>query len=127
MRVCLFVPCGRLLGKGLISRLSFVVSNCEFVTFPLVSWVRCGTRLYQFLIFAPFLTLLKDHNAVMPVRLEPAASRSRVKHSTTGHPIFTNTVINLQHTLTSLEIDTSVPVDTQKINCSSSILIFTRN
>ena len=23
--------------------LSFVVSNCEFVTFPLVSWVGCGT------------------------------------------------------------------------------------
>ena len=21
----------------------FVVSNCEFVTFQLVSWVRCGT------------------------------------------------------------------------------------
>ena len=30
-------------GKGLISWLSFVVSNCEFVTFPLVSWVGCGT------------------------------------------------------------------------------------
>ena len=30
-------------GKGLTSRLSFVVSYCEFVTFPLVSWVRCGT------------------------------------------------------------------------------------
>ena len=36
-------------GKGLISWLSFVVYNCEFVTFllvfvtfPLVSWVRCG-------------------------------------------------------------------------------------
>ena len=29
-------------GKGLASWLSFVVSNCEFVTFPLVSWVRCG-------------------------------------------------------------------------------------
>ena len=28
--------------KGLTSWLSFVVSNCEFVTFPLVSWVRCG-------------------------------------------------------------------------------------
>ena len=26
-----------------VSWLSFVVSNCEFVTFPLVSWVRCGT------------------------------------------------------------------------------------
>ena len=29
-------------GKGLTSWLSYVVSNCEFVTFPLVSWVRCG-------------------------------------------------------------------------------------
>ena len=27
--------------------------------------------------------LLKDHNAVKPVRLEPGAPRSRVKHSTT--------------------------------------------
>ena len=30
-------------GKGLTSWLSFVVSNCEFVTFLLVSWVRRGT------------------------------------------------------------------------------------
>ena len=30
-------------GKGLTSWLSFVVSYCEFVTFPLVSWVGCGT------------------------------------------------------------------------------------
>ena len=29
--------------KGLTSWLSFVVSNCEFVTFPLVSWVRYDT------------------------------------------------------------------------------------
>ena len=28
--------------KGLTFWLSFVVYNCEFVTFPLVSWVRCG-------------------------------------------------------------------------------------
>ena len=44
-------------GKGLTSWLSFVVYNCEFVTFPLVSLVRCGTWLYRFLIFAPLLTL----------------------------------------------------------------------
>ena len=44
-------------GKGLTSWLSFVVYKCEFVTFPLVFWVRCGTWLYQFLIFAPLLTL----------------------------------------------------------------------
>ena len=43
-------------GKGLTSWLSFMVSNCEFVTFPLVSWVRCGSWLYRFLIFA-FLLL----------------------------------------------------------------------
>ena len=30
-------------GKGLTSWLSFMVSNCEFVTFLLVSLVRCGT------------------------------------------------------------------------------------
>ena len=47
----LLIPCARLLicalwssaGKGLASWLLFVVTSCEFVTFPLVSWVRCGT------------------------------------------------------------------------------------
>ena len=29
-------------GKMLTSWLLFVMSNCEVVTFPLVSWVRCG-------------------------------------------------------------------------------------
>ena len=49
--VCYICLCVRLFicalwspaGKGLSSWLSFVVSNCEFVTFPLVTWVRCGT------------------------------------------------------------------------------------
>ena len=31
-----------LAGKGLTSWLSFVMHNCEVVTFPLVSWVSCG-------------------------------------------------------------------------------------
>ena len=30
-------------GKGLTSWLSFVMSNCEFVTFQLISCFRCGT------------------------------------------------------------------------------------
>ena len=30
-------------GKGLTSWLSFVVSDSDFATFPLVSWVKCGT------------------------------------------------------------------------------------
>ena len=34
-------------GKGIISCFSFVMSNCEVVTFPFVSWVRCGACLYR--------------------------------------------------------------------------------
>ena len=49
--LCLLCPCARLFncalwspaGKELTSWLSFVVSYCELVTFPLVSWVGCGT------------------------------------------------------------------------------------
>ena len=37
--VCLYVPCGHLLSSGL----SFAVSHCVCVTFPLVFWARCGT------------------------------------------------------------------------------------
>ena len=44
-------------GKGLASWLSFLMSNYDVVTFPLVSWVRCGVWLYRFLIFVFFLTL----------------------------------------------------------------------
>ena len=45
MSLCASVICAlwSSAGKGLTSWLFFVVSYCEFVTFPLVSWVRCGT------------------------------------------------------------------------------------
>ena len=63
--LCLLCLCVRLFicalwspaGTGLTSWLSFVVSNCEFVNFSLVSWVRRGTWLYRFLIFVPLLTI----------------------------------------------------------------------
>ena len=66
-------------GKGLTSWLLFVVSNCEFVTFPLVSWVRCGTWLYQFLIFAPLFTLEvleKSLNFTYTCLYEPSAPKT---------------------------------------------------
>ena len=44
MHVCLLMPCGNLLRKGW---LSFMMSNSDVVTIPLV---------YRFLIFALFLT-----------------------------------------------------------------------
>ena len=49
-RVCLYVLVVACWGR----------SNCKFVTFPLVSWIRCGTWLYRFLIFAPLLTFLRE-------------------------------------------------------------------
>ena len=57
-------------GKGLTSWLSCVMSNCEFVTFPLVSWVRFGTWLYRFLIFAPLLNLVKFHYWSIALQME---------------------------------------------------------
>ena len=71
--LCLLCLCARLFicalwspaGKGLTSWLSSVVSNCEFVTFPLVSWVGCGTRLYRFLIYTlTYFNLKECHGLV---------------------------------------------------------------
>ena len=59
VRVCLYVLCGHLLGKGwpLGSRLWCLLWVCHF---PIGTWVRCGTWLYRFLIFAPLLTFEYD-------------------------------------------------------------------
>ena len=76
--LCLLCLCAHLFicalwspaGKGRTSWLSFVVSNCEFVTFPLVFWVRCGTWLYRFLIFAPLLTFIWSFSFCSKSQLE---------------------------------------------------------
>ena len=44
-------------GNRLTSWLSFVMSNCDVVAFPLVFLVRCGASMYRFLIFASFFLL----------------------------------------------------------------------
>ena len=62
LHFCLFKSCGNLLGKSGPLGSRFIVSNCEFVIFLLVSWVKCGTLLYRFLTFAPLLTLLWKTN-----------------------------------------------------------------
>ena len=42
--MCFVVTCWEMADLlALVCGPGFVVSNCEFVTFPLVSWVRCGT------------------------------------------------------------------------------------
>ena len=56
--VCSLLPCGHLLAKG------WPLGSCLWCLIVLlslshvVSWVRCGTWLYNFLIFAPFVTCL---------------------------------------------------------------------
>ena len=59
-RVCSLLPCGHLLGNG------WPLGSCWwcFLNFVLlshvVSWVRCDTWLYRFLIFAVFLTFIMN-------------------------------------------------------------------
>ena len=58
-------------GKGLTSRLSFVMSYCDVFTFPLSSLVRYGDWLNRFLIFALFLTsygLLISENSMFAMQ-----------------------------------------------------------
>ena len=50
VRVCLLMSCGHLLGKSWPLGSRFWCLIVKFVTFPLVSWVRCGDWLYRFSI-----------------------------------------------------------------------------
>ena len=68
-RVCSLLPCGHLLGMRwpLGSRLwCFIVFLSRS---HVVSWVRCGTWLYRFLIYATFLTLSMQYLIVLPVNM----------------------------------------------------------
>ena len=67
-------------------------SECLFfVLFDFILYVpstifqlnRDGSSWVEQVLSRDTYVLLKDHNAVTPVRLEPAAFPSRVKHSTT--------------------------------------------
>ena len=63
--LCLLCLCARLFicallspaGKGLTSWLSFVVFNCEFVTFPIGILGQVWYSIVSILTFAPLLTL----------------------------------------------------------------------
>ena len=58
MRSCLFIAAlWSSEGKGLTSWLLFVMFIVILLLSHLVSWDRCGTLLYRFLILAVFLTL----------------------------------------------------------------------
>ena len=68
---------------------------CEFVTFPLVSWVRCGTWLYRFLIFAPLLTLTEGNvNWIQKIQLRRYKVRFLVTKQCTN-PHYSNTLLRL--------------------------------
>ena len=59
-----------------------VSSQALYHCTPSLPWLNQYLSLDK-CIYAPLLTLLKDHNAVTLVKLEPEAPLSRVKHSTT--------------------------------------------
>ena len=53
LRVCASLPCCQL-----TSWLLFVMFNCLLSLSHVVSWVRCGTWLHRFMIFATFPTMI---------------------------------------------------------------------
>ena len=54
-----------------------------YVPSTIFKLIRGGSSWVEPVLSKDKCVLLKDQNAVTPVRLEPAALRSRVKHSTT--------------------------------------------
>ena len=64
------------------------VYKCEFVTFPLVSWVRCGTWLYRFLIFAPLLTLYMSSRLLSFYSILPYNADLDITQSCCGSQFF---------------------------------------
>ena len=56
--------------------------------------------------------MLKDHNAVTPVGLEPATPRSRLKHSTTEPLCLEIVLVSFDSNLTDYFYKTSVSVFT---------------
>ena len=77
---------------------SFVVSNCEFATFPVVFWVRCGTWLYRFLIFAPLLTFYQNcTNFVAPLTKIATRAKNRFRmHLQMQRDAWLDNVINMR-------------------------------
>ena len=67
-------------GKGLTSRLLFVVFNFVLSLSHVVSWVWCGTWLYRFLILAPFLTFMyasfKGYGESAIMRYNPISTKN---------------------------------------------------
>ena len=63
-------------GKRLTSWLLFVMFNCVMSLSHVVSWVRCSTSSYRFLIFAAFVTLVMAQAIkwliILSYQLEPS-------------------------------------------------------
>ena len=68
---------------------------CLFCLFVYIFQLnRDGSSWVEPVLSQDKCVLLKDHNAVKPVRLEPQASRSRVNNSTT-EPLISLKVLNI--------------------------------
>ena len=132
--LCLLCLCARLFiyalwspaGKGLASWLSFVASNCKFVTFPLVSWVRWCTWFYRYLIFAPLLTLYFDQTLChsfqwyRPFSIPCHVSLQFLKNIPQSRNFYENSMILYNYWLlrhwTWCDIDLRVPILTEAVS-----------
>ena len=73
--------------RGTILQRNFLFDLILYVPSTIFQLNRDGSSWVGPVLSLNKCVLLKDHNEVMPVRLEPAAPRSRVKHSTTALPV----------------------------------------
>ena len=82
VRVCVYVLCGHLLGKGwpLGSRLCCLLWVCHF---PIGILGQVWYLIVSFPDLCNLTYFAQGHNTVILVNLEPAAPLSQVKHSTT--------------------------------------------
>ena len=85
--ICVYVDCVFVCYfPGTIDIVHFVLFLFDLILYvpsTIFQLHRDGSSWVEPVLSYDKCVLLKDHNAVTPVRLEPAAPRSRVKRSTT--------------------------------------------
>ena len=81
-RICL-IPLFNTMDSSTIFVLFCLFDLILYIPSTIFQLYRDGSSWVEPVLSYDKCVLLKDHNAVTPVRLEPATLRSRVKHSTT--------------------------------------------
>ena len=75
--------------------LLYVMLSCVLSLFNVVSWVRCGTWLYRFLIFAFFLILMHFNTYKPSVLLWNIGKQCRTRSDAAHHDVWSGSTLFL--------------------------------